>query len=47
MMSVNLNDTAALNLKGSNYRIIISLIIKNEAIDLLKNTHLTEKSGTL
>ena len=47
MLSVNLNDTAVLNLKGSDYRIIISLIIKNEAIDLLKNTDLTEKSGTL
>ena len=46
-MSVNLNDTAVLNLKGSDCRIIISLIIKNEAIDLLKNTDLTEKSGTL
>ena len=44
---MNLKDTAVLNLKGSDYRIIISLIIKNEAIGLLKNTDLTEKSGTL
>ena len=37
MMSMNLSDIAILNIKGSNYRCIISGIIKNEAI----------KSGTL
>ena len=47
MMSVNLSDIAILNIKGSAYRCIISLISKNEAIVLLQNTDLTEKSGTL
>ena len=47
MMSVNLNDIAVLNINGSNYSYIIGLIRKNETINLLQNTELTEKSGTL
>ena len=31
MMSMNLNDIAALNIKGSDYHCIISLVSKNEA----------------
>ena len=42
MMSMNLSDIAVLNIKG-----IIGLISKNEAIKLLQNTNLAEKSGTL
>ena len=33
-MSMNLSDTAILNIKGSNYRCIISGISKSEAINL-------------
>ena len=44
MMSLNLSDIGVLNIKGSDYRSIIS---KNEARDLLQNTDLTKKSGTL
>ena len=47
MMSMNLSDIAILNIKGSDYRCIISLISKNEAINLLQNGDLTDKSGTL
>ena len=47
MMSMNLSDTAILNFKGSHYRCIISLISKNEAINLMQNADLTEKSRTL
>ena len=47
MMSVNLSDIAILSIKGSDCRCIISLISKNEAINLLQNADLTEKSGTL
>ena len=36
MMSINLSDIAILNIKGSDYRCIISLISKNEAINLCK-----------
>ena len=44
---MNLNDIAILNIKGSDYRCIISLISKNEAINLMQNADLTKKSGTL
>ena len=46
-MSVNLSDIAILNIKGSDYRCIISLISKNEAINLMQNADLTEKSRAL
>ena len=47
LMSVNLSDIAMLNIKGSDYRRIITLISKNEAINLMQNADLTGKSGTL
>ena len=37
---MNLNDIAILNIKGSGYHCIISLISKNEAINLLQNADL-------
>ena len=45
MMSVNLNVIAILNIKGFDYRCMISLISKNEAINVLQNADLTEKTG--
>ena len=47
MMSMNLIHIAILNIKRSDYRFIISLINKNEAIKFMQNVDLTEKSGTL
>ena len=47
MMSLNLKVIAILNIKGSDYCYIISLINKNEAIDLIQNADLAEKSGIL
>ena len=47
MMYINLNNIAILNIKGSDYRCIISLLRKNSAIKLMQNADLTEKSGTL
>ena len=41
MMSINLCDIAILNIKGSDYCCIISLICKNEAKNLLQNADLT------
>ena len=41
MMSINLCNIAILNIKGSDYCSIISLISKNEAINLLQNADLT------
>ena len=35
MVSINLSNFAILNNKGSDYRCIISLISKNEAINLM------------
>ena len=46
-MSVNLSDNAILNIKGSDYRGIISFIIKNQAINLMQSADLTEESGAL
>ena len=47
MTSMNLSNIAILNIKGSDYDCIIILISKNEAINLMKNDDLTQKSGTL
>ena len=44
---MDLSDIAILNIKGSDYCGIISLISKNEDIKLMQNVDLTEKSGTL
>ena len=47
MISINLSDIAILNMKGSDYCCIVSLISKEEAVNLMQNADLTEKSGTL
>ena len=46
-MSINLSDIAILNIKGSDYRYIISLISTKEAINLMQNADLTKKSRKL
>ena len=43
MMSVNLSHIAFLNIKGSKCCCIISLINKNETMNLLQNADLTKK----
>ena len=47
MMSKSLSHTAILNIKDSDYCCIISLLSKNEVINLTQNDDLTEKSRTL
>ena len=47
MMFMNLRDIAILNIKGSHYRCIISLISINEAINVMQNADLTETSEIL
>ena len=42
-MSINLSDIAVF-INGSDYRCIISLIGKNETINLMQNADLTEKA---
>ena len=44
---MNLSDITILKIRGSDYHCNFSLISKNEAINLLQNADLTEKSGTL
>ena len=46
-MSMNLSDIPILNIKGSEYCCIISLISKNENINVLGNAEKNEKNGTL
>ena len=43
MISMNLSDIGILNIKGSDYRCIISRISKNKAINLMQNADLTKK----
>ena len=47
MMSMNLSNIDVLNIKGSDYCCIINGVSKNEAINLMQNADLTEKSRTL
>ena len=47
MMSVDLSNIAMSNINGNSYHCIISLISKNEAINLAQNTDLSKKSTTL
>ena len=47
MMSMNLSNIGILNIIGSDYHCLISLISKNEAINTMQNTDLTEKIRTL
>ena len=46
MMYMNISDIAILKVKSTDYRCIISGISKNEAIHLMQNIGLTQKTGT-
>ena len=43
---MNLSNIATLNIKGSDYRCIVSLISKNE-VNLMQKSDLTKISGAL
>ena len=47
MMSIKLSDIAILNIECSDYRSIISLISKNEAINLMENADLNKNKGNV
>ena len=47
VMSINLSNTAFLIIYGADYRCIFSGISKSEAINVMQNIDLSEKSGTL
>ena len=43
MLSMNLSDIGILNIKGSDYHCIISLISKKKVINLMENADLDKK----
>ena len=45
--AMNINDVAIVSVKGSNYRIHFWYTCKNEAINIMKNKDLNEKSVSL
>ena len=47
MMSIKFSDITILNINGSDYLCIVSLISKNDSINLMENADLTEKSRVL
>ena len=47
MMFISFSDFAILKIKGSYHGCILSLISKNEAINLIQNADLTKRSETL
>ena len=45
--ATNFNDVAIVSVKGSDYRIHFWYMSKNNAINIMKNSNLNEKSGLL
>ena len=45
--AINFNDVAIVSIKGSNYRILFWYMSKDDAINVMKNSNLNEKSGSL
>ena len=43
--ALSFNDVAIVFVKGSDYRILFWHISKNDAINIMKNSNLLEKSG--
>ena len=45
--AINFNDVALVSIKGSSYRIHFWYMSKDDAINIIKNSDLNEKSGLL
>ena len=45
--AINFNDVAIVSVKGSDYRIHFCYMSKNDSINIMKNSNLNEKSGSL
>ena len=45
--AMNLNDVSIVSVKGSDYRIHCWYVSKHDAINIMKNSSLNEKSGSL
>ena len=45
--AINFNDVAIVSVKGSDYRIYFWYMSKDDAINIMENSNLNEKSGFL
>ena len=45
--ALNFNDVAIVSIKGNDYRIHFWYMSKNDAVDLMNNSSLHEKTGSL
>ena len=45
--AIDFNDVATVSMKGSDYRIHLCYMSKDDAIDTMKNSNLNEKTGLL
>ena len=45
--AIDFNDVATVSIKGSDYRIYLCYMSKDDAIDAMKNSNLNEKTGLL
>ena len=45
--AMNFNDVAIVSIKGRDYRIYFWYMSKYDAINIMKNSNLNEKSGSL
>ena len=45
--AMNFNDDAIVSIKGNDYRIHFWYVSKNDAINLMNNSCLNEKTGSL
>ena len=45
--AMNFNDVAIVSIKGNDYRIHFWYVSKNDAINLMNNSCLNEKTGSL
>ena len=45
--AMNLNNVYIVSIKGNDYRIHIWYMSKDDAINVMKNSNLNEKSGSL
>ena len=44
---INFSDVAVVSIKGSDYRIHFSYMSRDDAINIMKNSNLNKKSGSL
>ena len=44
---INFNDVAIVSIKGSDYRTHFRYMSKNDAMNIMENSNLNEKSGSL